>query len=130
MDLISVEQENGTKVNVSIRKHGFSSDMSSQDGGEDRAPSPAELLVGSLGACIAMVINRYCVAHKYDSEGINVSLTFELDKDPKRIKAITADVELPKNFPQDRRDAVKRVIETCPIHNTLHNPPQIDVEVV
>jgi len=130
MDLISVEQQEGRRFKVQVKRHVFESDMSVEDGGKDGAPSPVHLMVGALGACMGMAIDRYCQTIKCPSEGITVSLTYQLAKDPVRVGAVTADIELPKDFPKERRDAVLRVIEACPVHNTLRHAPEIDAEIV
>ena len=106
------------------------SDMSVEDGGRGAGFSPAELLAGSLGACIAMMVQGYCDRHGYTDGDIGVNLTFELADNPKRVGAIVVDVELPDGFPDDRRDAVRRIAERCSIHETLIHPPRMDVEFV
>lgn len=130
MDLISVEQEEGSKFKVQVRHHRFTSDMSVQDGGKDEAPSPAYIVVGALGACIGMAIHRYCASHGFASEQISLDLTFQLDTDPMRIKNITIDINLPRDFPKERRRAILKVAEACPVHSTLRIPPEIDIELV
>lgn len=129
MDLITVSQENGSLFKTTIRNHELCSDMAVTDGGHDEAPSPAEFLVSSLGACIGMTINTYCTAHGYDSENIEISMTYLLNDEPKMIKNITADIALPENFPCDRKKAIMNLIKLCPIYNSLHPDIDIDIEL-
>jgi len=130
VDLISVSQEKGQKFKISVRKHSFYSDMSAQDQGNDEAPSPAELLVSAYGACVGMLIDRYCESHGLSSENVNLDLTYELDNKPRRVKNITIDVSLPESFPENRKGVIRNLAKTCVIHNTLNNPPDIDMEIV
>lgn len=130
MDLISITQKSGLEFKIQIRGHEVSSDMAAADGGEDRGPSPSELLVGSLGACIAMMVQRYCDRHGYRDGQVSVSLTYQLADDPKRVGAITADLEIPRDVPEERRDVIRRLAESCPIHGTLVKPPPVDLEIV
>jgi uncharacterized OsmC-like protein len=104
--------------------------MSEKDGGRGTGPTPVELLAGSLGACIAMMVQRYCDAHGYRDGDVGVSLTMELADDPKRVGAFTIDLELPKDVPGDRRVAVRRVADLCPVHETLKHLPKVDLEIV
>ncbi len=129
MDLITVTRESGLEFSVRVRGHEFKSDMSVADGGGDAAPSPAELLAGSLGACVAMMVQIYCDTHGYSDGQVEVSLTLELADEPKRVGAIVIDVELPNDVPDDKKDVVKRVAERCSIHNTLENCPRVDIEI-
>ncbi|MFH1416874.1 MAG: OsmC family protein, partial [Planctomycetota bacterium] len=110
------------------RGHEVTSDMSEKDGGSDAGPSPVELLAGSLGACIGMMVQSYCKREGYEGD-VGVSLTLELASGPKRIGAIVVDVELPDGIPEDKLDAIRRMAEKCPVHETLRNPPRVDIEV-
>lgn len=124
---MTITRDSGTAFCVRIRGHEFKSDMSVADGGQDAAPSPAEFLAGSLGACIAMMVQGYCDTHGYDGD-VEVSLTIELADDPKRIDGIVMDVELPEGFPEEKHEVVRRVAEHCVIHGTLTNTPRMDIE--
>jgi len=129
MDLITVERREGLKFDISVRGHNVTADLSEEEGGGDQGPSPAELLAGSLGACIAIMVQTYCQSHGYDGD-VGVSMTVELADKPKRIGRLVVDLELPEGVPEDRMVAIKRVVERCPIHETLKNPPALDIEIV
>jgi putative redox protein len=129
MDLISVTRRGGSAFDVHVRHHAVTSDMSPQDGGQDTGFAPVELFAGSLAACIAMMVQGYCDRCEHGAGGdVGVSLTVELADDPKRISAIVADVELPDGFPENRREAVRRVAEQCVIHESLKHPPRVDLD--
>lgn len=130
MDLITVTRKERQAFDVRVRRHSVTSDMSPGDGGQDAGFAPVELLAGSLGACIAMMVQCYCDAHGYTDGDVSVNLTLELADHPKRVSAIVVDVELPAGVPEDRRDAVRRVAEQCVIHQTLTHPPRLDVDIL
>jgi putative redox protein len=130
MDLITVTRKERRAFDVRVRRHVVTSDMAPGDGGQDAGFAPVELLAGSLGACIAIMVQSYCDTHGYTDGEVAVSMTLELADDPKRIAAIVADVELPQGVPEDRMAAVRRVAEQCVIHHTLAHPPRLDVEFV
>jgi len=88
-----------------------------------------ELLAGSLGSCIAMMVQSYCQTHGYEGD-VGVSLTVELADKPKRIANLVIDLELPESVPEDKKEVIKRVAQRCPIHETLKNPPGLDIDVV
>jgi putative redox protein len=129
MDLITVTRKDASEFNIRVRGHDVSSDMSVKDGGRDAAPSPVELLAGSLGACIAMMVQTYCKRHGYDDGDVSVSLTLELADSPKRVGGIVVDVELPEGIPEDKQEAIRRMAERCPVHETLRNPPRVDIDI-
>ncbi len=130
MSLISITRKSGLEFAFQVREHEVSSDMSEADGGRDSGPSPSELLVGSLGACIAMMVQLYCDRHGYTDGEVSASLTYELVDDPIRIGAVTIDLEIPKDVPKDKEDVVRRIAEACPIHETMFKPPVIDLEIL
>ena len=129
MDLITVTRKEHLAFTVGVRGHEFTSDMSVSDGGCDAGPSPAEYLAGSLGACIAMMVQAYCDAHGYTDGDVGASLTVELADDPKRVGGIVLDLEVPEDLPADKREAVRRVAELCTIHETFEHPPRIDLDI-
>lgn len=129
MDLISVSRTEGLQFSIRVRGHDVAVDMSEKEGGQDRGPSPAELLAGSLGACIAMIVQGYCQRHDIAGD-VGVSLTMELTDKPKRIGRLVVDLELPEGVPEDRVEAIRRVAQRCPICETLKSQPDVDIEIV
>ena len=129
MDLITVQQVATQEFRVTVRQHELTSDMSAEDGGTDAGPSPTELLVSSFGACLGMAVARYCETIGCPSGELELYLTYQLADKPKRIANIVVDMELPEGFPPERVAAVRKVINSCPVHNTLTNPPEIDLEI-
>ena len=129
MDLITVTRNEGQQFTLHVRGHDVISDMAVKEGGRDAGPSPVELLAGSLGTCIAMMVQSYCQRHGYEGD-VDVSLTLELADKPKRIAGIVVDVELPSSVPEDKRDVIRRMAERCPVHETLKDPPRVDIEIV
>ena len=130
MDLISVNRVDGLAFDVRVRNHEVAADMSPADGGEGAGFTPVELLAGSVGACIAMAVQAWCEASNNGVGDVEVSVTYELASEPKRLGAIVVDVEVPDDVPPNRKDALRRVIEECPIRETLRNPPRVDVEIL
>jgi uncharacterized OsmC-like protein len=128
MDLISVSRKEGKAFELRVRGHALTVDMSKEEGGSDKGLNPVELLAGSLGACIAIMVQTYCDRHGYGD--VSASLTLEIADDPKRVASIVIDLELPKDFPEDRKPAVKRLAELCPVHETLQHMPTVDLEII
>jgi uncharacterized OsmC-like protein len=128
MDLISVSRKEGKAFELRVRGHALTVDMSKEEGGSDKGLNPVELLAGSLGACIAIMVQTYCDRHGYGD--VSASLTLEIADDPKRVGSIVIDLELPKDFPEDRKPAVKRLAELCPVHETLQHMPTVDLEII
>jgi putative redox protein len=130
MELITVCRKKDLAFDIRVGRHHVTCDLSPSDGGGGDALSPVEMFAGSLGACIAMSVQAYCDTCGHTEGDVGVSLALELLPKPKRIGAIVVDVELPAGVPEDRRDAIRRVVEQCVIHETLRQPPEVDVEIL
>ena len=130
MSLISITRMSGQEFAIQIRGHKVTSDMSEGDGGQDQGPSPSELLVGALGACIAMMVQLYCDQHGYGDGVVSASVAYELADGPKLVGAITIDLEIPCDVPEDRMDAIRRIAKARPVHGTFDVPPIVDVEIL
>jgi putative redox protein len=129
VDLITINRREGLAFDIRVRHHEVTSDMSPGDGGTDAGLAPVELLAGSLGACIAMMVQQYCQRHGYTDGQTSVSLTLEMADSPKRVAGFVVDVELPKGVPEDRKEVIRRMAERCPVHATLCNPPRVDIDI-
>ncbi|HMC72179.1 MAG TPA: OsmC family protein [Mycobacteriales bacterium] len=104
-------------------------DQPAEDGGEDTAPTPTELFVASLAACIAFYSNRYLDRHNLPSDGLTVAAGFEMASGPARVGDISITVNVPEGVPPERDAALLAVASHCTVHNTLVQPPNISVEL-
>jgi putative redox protein len=130
MDLITIKHEGGLCFSVQVRGHRFLADMPKDSQGEDRGPSPADLLTAALGACMGMHMVLYCQTAGINSQGMEMSVVYNLveEKGHRRISVVTGDVTLLQD-PGPRKAALLRASENCIIRNTLVNPPKIDLEI-
>jgi putative redox protein len=129
MSLITIKHESGLHVTAAVRNHKLMLDVPADEGGTDRGPAPIEVLTAALGACMAMHVTKYCQSAKLPHEGFTIDLDFQLAPDPLRVAALTVDINLPSGFPENRKDAIKRVAQQCTVKNTLKESTAIDVEI-
>ena len=130
MSLITIKHESALRMTASVRNHTWTIDALPNEGGSDAGPTPVELMTTALGACMAMHVAKYCQTAKLPHEAFSIDLAFELAKDPLRIGAVTADINLPSSIPEGRKEAIKRAALGCIIRNTLKESTAVDVEVV
>lgn len=131
MDLITVKHEEGLAFSVKIRGHKFLVDMPKESGGEDKGPSPADLLVSALGSCMAMHMALYGKTVGISSAGLELNLVYNLTEEAgkKRIANITVDVHMPQDI-GPREAAFLRAGQNCLIRNSLEKCPEVDVAVI
>jgi putative redox protein len=128
MPTLNVKHEGGFASSINVRGHKVISDVPPQMGGEDKGPTPPDLLAGSLGSCIAFYLARWCKEAKLPYEGLEVDVEYELDMESHCVPVIGVKINMPSNFPEQRRSALMKVAEHCTIHNTLCRLPQISME--
>lgn len=109
------------------RGHQWKMDTPGKYGGEDSAPTPTEVFISSLGACIGMYIVGYCNNTGRDTTDLTIKLDWEKEESPKRVNKIKVDIDLPKVNVEKKKDSLMRIVEKCLIHNTLKNPPEVNI---
>ncbi|MBN2381558.1 OsmC family protein [bacterium] len=129
MDLINLEYSHKKAFTITIRHHKLICDMHLEDGGADAGPNPVELFSASLASCIGMIAYEYCLHHALSTEGISLSVLPQIADNPKRIQAITMDLTMPADFPEDRKQAIQKAARQCVISNSLIHPVEIDLEI-
>lgn len=126
--MINVTYVRGDQLRIEVRGHEVVTDQPVDDGGDDIAPTPTELFVASLAACIGYYAERFLRRNGLATEGLTVSTDYTWAESPHRVGAIDLNVEAP-GLTAARRDAFSRVIEHCTVHNSLHHPPEVRVHV-
>jgi putative redox protein len=110
-------------------KHRLLIDVPASMGGRDRAPTPPELFVASLGACVGAFVASYCERTGLDTKDLAVDVDFEKDEDSGRLVDVAVTIELPHAVCGNREAAIRRVAEHCPVHETIHTLKGIEFEI-
>jgi putative redox protein len=126
--MIAVTYAGGDRLRIDIRGHLLGADQPVEDGGENTAPTPTELFLASLTACVAFYAERFLRRHKLSAQGLKVSCAYRWAANPNRVGEIDLTVEAP-GITAAKREAFMRVIEHCTVHNTLEHPPQVRIRV-
>ncbi|HKY50249.1 MAG TPA: OsmC family protein [Candidatus Limnocylindria bacterium] len=126
--MIEVTHEKGDRFRVSVRGHRLVTDQPIDAGGGDAGPTPTELFVAGLAACVAFYGGRFLRRHTDGS--VSVTCTYDMSEDrPARVTAIRILVDVPTALRSDVRDGLRRAIEHCTVHNSLRTPPDVRISV-
>jgi putative redox protein len=125
MATVKAAHAGGDSFDVSVRQHTLRVDQPATDGGEDSGPTPTELFVASLTACVAHYARRFLVRHGLSFEGLCVQAEFTMAERPARVGSITITLDVPAGIPENKRAAFLAVASHCTVHNTLETPPDI-----
>lgn len=113
--------------NVTAKHHSFVSDATAALGGEDKGPSPYELLLAALGSCTSITIRMYAARKGWPLDKVSVRLTHHREDDMGNavIDIITRDITLEGNLDAEQRARLLEIANKCPVHKTLGNNPRL-----
>jgi len=126
---VRVTHLGGDRFELGVRQHRLQVDQPVAEGGDDSAPTPTELFVASLAACVAFYARRFLARHDLPTEGLAVDASFTMASRPARVGEITLQIELPEGTPVEKRDALLAVASHCTVHNTLTTPPKVTIDL-
>jgi uncharacterized OsmC-like protein len=94
----------------------------------DRQFSPFHMLAAGLGYCTWSVLYSWAEHASLPADRLAVEVRWTFAEDPHRVGAMTMKIDWP-GLPANRQAAAKRAAALCAVHQTLHHPPSVDVEV-
>ena len=119
-----------TKYVAAVRGHEVRVDQPLAAGGTDEDPTPVELLVVSLATCVAYYAGRFLERHGLSREGLAVRADYRMaDRPPARIGSIQVRVNVPTGLPAGMVKPLHAVVSHCTVHNTLQEPPLVDIQI-
>jgi putative redox protein len=103
---------------VDVREHHVSIDEPLDQGGEDSAPSPQEMLAASLASCTAVTMEMYAERKGWDLGYVEVECSYTPAERgcPTKFELV---LRLPEDATDEQVDRLKIIAAKCPIHRTL-----------
>ncbi len=126
---LRVDYESGDKFQIAVRQHSIRVDQPTFDGGDDTAPTPTDLFIASLAACVAYYVRRFLSRHGHQVEGLAVISEVDFAPHPHRVGAIDLRVEVPGELSPEQRASLLAVASRCTVHNSLRQPPAVRIGV-
>ena len=128
---ITVEHRGGGRLALDIRGHEVLVDQPQEANGSDTGPTPEELFVGGLAACVAYFGELYLSRHGLLHDDFRVECSFEMATDrPPRVASIELRVPAPAGLDAAHHEQLQRVLEHCAVHNSMRLPPDVRIAVV
>jgi uncharacterized OsmC-like protein len=118
----------GDRFEVAVRGHVFTVDQPAPDGG-DEGPTPVEVFVAGLAACVGVLARRYLARHDLPVAGLSVSAGYSTQVRPSRVSSITVTITPPPGLTPHRLRGLLAVASHCTVHNSLTTPPEITLAV-
>lgn len=129
MSTITTQYQGDMLFETQLGTHTVQIDVPAGMGGSDRAPTPPEYFVASLGACVAALVANYCNQAGLDATGLSVDVSFEKASNPSHLTNMHVTVNLPYADCSKREAALRKVAEHCPVHETMTLLEQVNFEI-
>ncbi len=99
-------------------------------GGEDRGPSPLDVLGVSVAACAHYFAAAFLHGQGLPTDGLSVEVETEKDRAPApRIGRLSMKVRLPPGLSERQIVKVERAVKSCPAYGTLVHPPNVELTI-
>ena len=117
----------GKRVDAQVNGHVIRTDQAPSAGGSGSAPEPFAYFLASIGTCAGIYVLGFCQARNIPTEGIRLRQRIEHDQAKNRLTHVKIDIELPPDFPEGYRDAVRRAAEYCAVKKAILDPPVFEI---
>lgn len=113
---------------VTIRGHELLVDEPRELDGEDRGPSPQELLAASLASCVAITVEMYARRKQWEIAPVEAEVSYA---PPERGTPTVFDVVLrvPSTCSEEQIEKLKTIAAKCPVHRILQGEVRFDERV-
>jgi putative redox protein len=119
--------EAGLRHRITIRQHELTVDEPEDQGGEDSAPTPLELLAASLATCVAITLEMYAARKGWDIGRVQCSCEFDLPARGELTK-FSVTVRLPEELSAQQVERLRVIAGKCPVHRVLLGDVEVDDE--
>jgi uncharacterized OsmC-like protein len=99
-------------------------------GGEDRGPSPLDVLGVAVAACAHYYAAAFLHGRGLPTAGLSVEVEAEKERLPSpRIGRLSMKVRLPPGLSERQLVTVERAVKSCPAYGTLLHPPLVELSI-
>lgn len=128
---VKITLEEGYYTTAQSRTHTWHSDLIEASGGNDLAPTPEELVMGTLGSCMAQTGRLYAARKGWQVDRIEVALNFErfpgreypgFEGDAPFVHEIREHIIVEGDLDEEQKARIITIMGKCPIRRLIANP--------
>ena len=128
MDMV-VTFPGSKRVDALYKGFTIKTDQPKTGGGDGSAPAPFDLFLSSIGTCAGLYVLSFLQKRNIPSDYTQLILRTERNSETHMIGKIAIDINLPGNFPEKYKSAVKSAADLCSVKKHLLNAPAFDINV-
>lgn len=99
--------------------------------GQGRSFSPTDLATVALPACMLTIMGIYAENAGLDITGASAEVNKVMESSPRRIAKMEVRLEMPpKGYSAEEKLKIERAAKTCPVHNTLKDVVEFDLQFI
>lgn len=120
---VTVEMKNGFLCEAGINEHTCLMDNSKGTGGDYLGPTPYEMFLASMGACVVMTMRSYASMKGFDLQGASAEVVREkiTDETGGKRDRISVDVVMSGDLSEAQRERLKFIGGQCSIKRFISN---------
>ena len=119
----------GKKVNAIYKGFIIKSDQPREEGGEGTAPEPFSLFLASIGTCTGIYVLTFCQNRNISTDELKLNLKINKNNKTNMIDKIRIEIQVPKDFPDNYKNALIKTAGLCTVKKHLDAPPTIDINL-
>jgi putative redox protein len=104
---------------VVVRHHDLIVDEPPELGGEDRGPTPQELLAASLASCTAITVEMYARRKGWEIGPVEVECEYASPEHRGKATTFELVLRLPGGCSEEQVQKLSAIAARCPVHRTL-----------
>ncbi|PJF22264.1 MAG: hypothetical protein CUN56_06880 [Phototrophicales bacterium] len=129
--IVTVTLEDHYLAMAQSRQHQWMADLPVESGGDDQAPTPEELVMGTLGSCMAQTAKLYANRKGWQIDKITVELSFErfsgkdypgYDGDAPFVHEIREHITVEGPLDDEQKARIVEIMGKCPIRRLIQSP--------
>jgi ribosomal protein S12 methylthiotransferase accessory factor len=89
--------------------------------------SPYMIYLSTVGMCSAVYVRAFFNQRNFDLSQVSLDQQIDYNDETKMVDNIAIHVNLPADFPAKYQNAIKAVVDQCPVKKHFVNPPTVGV---
>jgi ribosomal protein S12 methylthiotransferase accessory factor len=126
---VIVTLEEGARVVADVAGYRLETDQPVEDGGQNTAPSPYLLFLGSLASCAGFFVSSFCRKRGLSTDGIRIRQRVQNDPTTGALARVEHMIEVPPDFPQKYVGALTKVVDGCSVKRAIQAQPTFTCQV-